>query len=87
MDCSLQGSSARGILQARILEWVSVLSSWVLLDPGIELAFLMSPVLAGRFFITSATSENWTDLGSNLLSISLLPRGQIAWICALALTP
>ena len=24
MDCSLQGSSVRGILQARILEWVAI---------------------------------------------------------------
>ena len=27
MDCSLPGSSAHGILQARILEWAAVLSS------------------------------------------------------------
>jgi len=27
MDCSLPGSSVRGILQARILEWVAMPSS------------------------------------------------------------
>jgi len=27
MDCSLPGSSVRGILQARILEWVAISSS------------------------------------------------------------
>ena len=27
MDCSLPGTSAHGILQARILEWVAMLSS------------------------------------------------------------
>ena len=27
-------------------------------DPGIDPASLMSPVLAGRFFITSATGED-----------------------------
>ena len=27
MNCSLPGSSVRGILQARILEWVAMLSS------------------------------------------------------------
>ena len=30
---------------------------WVLPDPGITPASLMSPVLAGRFFVTSATWE------------------------------
>ena len=34
-DCSLPGSSAHGILQARILEWVSP-SPGDLPDPGIE---------------------------------------------------
>ena len=28
MDCSLPGSSAYGILQARILEWVAISFSW-----------------------------------------------------------
>ena len=36
MDCSLPGSSVRGILQARILEWVAVSSSRGLPDPGIK---------------------------------------------------
>ena len=44
MDCSLPGSSIRGIFQARILERVA--------DPGIESAFLAPPALAGRFFTT-----------------------------------
>ena len=35
MDYSLPGSSIRGILQARILEWVAVPSSGDLPDPGI----------------------------------------------------
>ena len=33
MDCSLPGSSVRGILQARILEWVSILFSRGSLQP------------------------------------------------------
>ena len=37
MDCSLPGSSAHGILQARILEWVA--SPGDLLDPGIKPGF------------------------------------------------
>ena len=29
MDCSLPGSSAHGILQARVLEWVAIAFSYV----------------------------------------------------------
>ena len=36
MDCSLPGSSVHGISQARILEWVAILFSRDLPDPGIE---------------------------------------------------
>ena len=36
MDCSLPGSSVRGILQARILEWVAIPFPGHLPDPGIE---------------------------------------------------
>ena len=46
-----------GILQARILEWVALLSPGDLPNPGIEPASLMSSALAGRFFTTSATWE------------------------------
>ena len=42
MDCGRPGSSVRGILQARILEWVAVLSLRDLPDSGIELG---SPAL------------------------------------------
>ena len=49
MDCSLPGSSVRGILQARILEWVAVSSPEDLRDSGIETE---SPVLTGKFFTT-----------------------------------
>ena len=36
MDCSPLGSSVHGILQARILEWVSIPSPGDRPDPGIE---------------------------------------------------
>ena len=36
MDCSLPGSSAHGISQARKLEWVAISYSGDLPDPGIE---------------------------------------------------
>ena len=43
LDCSLPGFSVHGIFQARILEWLP------LPNPGIELASLVSPALAGEF--------------------------------------
>ena len=36
MDCGSPGSSVHGILQARILEWVAILSPGDLPNPGIE---------------------------------------------------
>jgi len=36
MDCSLPGSSALGILQARILEWVAFPPPGDIPNPGIE---------------------------------------------------
>ena len=32
MDCSLPGSSAHGIFQARVLEWVAIAFSYVLVN-------------------------------------------------------
>ena len=49
MDCRPPGSSIHGILQAKVLEWVAMLSSKDLPDPGTGLA---SPALAGGFFTT-----------------------------------
>ena len=57
MDHSPPGSSVRGILQARILEWVAMPSSRGFPDPGIEPASLISPALTGGFFTTGATWE------------------------------
>ena len=64
MDCSLPGFSVHGILQARILEWVTVIPPRDLPDPGIEPKSLMSPALASRFFTTSATWEAQSRQGS-----------------------
>ena len=50
MDCSPPGSSVHTILQARILELVTMPSSRDLPDPGIEPASLASSAIAGRFF-------------------------------------
>ena len=53
MDYCLPGSSVHGILQARILEWVTMPSSGDLPDPGFKPTSLMSPALAGGFFTTA----------------------------------
>ena len=55
--CSLPGSFIHGVLQARILEWVAISSSWGSSHPGTKPTSLMSPALAGRFFTTSASWE------------------------------
>ena len=57
MDCAPPGSSIHGILQARILERVAILSQGGLPDSGIEPMSLMSPTLAGGLFTTSAPWE------------------------------
>ena len=45
MDCSPPGSSVHGISQARILEWVAILSSEDLPNPGIKPVFPVSPAV------------------------------------------
>ena len=57
VDYNPPGSSVHGIPQARILEWVAMLYSRDLPDPGIKPTSLMSPALAGGFFTTSTTWE------------------------------
>ena len=56
-------SSVHGVLQARILERVTMLSSRG--SPGIEPKTLMFPALAGGFFTTSATWKALIDLTSH----------------------
>ena len=64
MDCSPPGSSVHGILQARILECVSMPSSRGSPDLGIKLASLMSPALAGGFFTTESAGKPISSYGS-----------------------
>ena len=54
VDHSPPGSSVHGILQASILDWVAMVSSRDLPDPGIEPTSLASPAKADRFFTTRA---------------------------------
>ena len=60
VDCSLPGSSVHGILQAKILEWVTMPSSrgssqhWDLPDTCISCVFWIT----GRFFITEPLEKS-----------------------------
>ena len=59
MDYSQSVSSVHGVSQARILEWVLMLLTAPkdLPNLGIELASLVSPELADRFFTAGTTWE------------------------------
>ena len=52
MHCSLPGSSATGIFQARTLEWVAIPTPGDLPDPGIKPTSPETPAFAGRVFTT-----------------------------------
>ena len=67
MDCSPLGSSAHGILQARILEWLTMPSSGDLPNPGIEPG---SPALqAGSLLLSHQGSP--TNEYSGLISFRI----------------
>ena len=57
IDCSPPGSSAHGILQARIWSGLPCPPPGDPLDPGIEPMSLMPPAAAGRSFTTSTPWE------------------------------
>ena len=74
MDSSPPGSSAHGILQARILEWVAILSSRGSSQPRDR---TWGPHTAGRFFTIRATMLSphlrmWPCLEVGSLQISLV---------------
>ena len=68
------GSSAHGILQARILEWVSIPFTRGSSRSRDGACVSVSPALAGRYFITSAT---WETLDILTLTISIK---HLVWI-------
>ena len=57
MDCCPPGSSVLGILQAKILEWVTMPLSRGSLQSRDQCVSLRSPALAVGFFTTGATWE------------------------------
>ena len=68
VDCSPPGSSVRGILQARILEWVAMPFSRGRPNPRIEPG---SPALAGRFLTTEPPGRPSTALVRLLSGVQL----------------
>ena len=58
MDCSLPGSSVRGIFQAKILEWVPFPLPWDFPNPGIKPKSFATPALAVRFFTTEPAGKS-----------------------------
>ena len=58
MDCSLPGSSVLGIIQPRILEWVTMPSSRQSSDPEITPVFPLTPALQGD----SLPPSHWGSL-------------------------
>ena len=59
VDCSPSGSSLHCILQAKILEWVSMPSFRGLPDPGIEPVSLVSPALPVSYFPTEPSGKSF----------------------------
>ena len=57
MDCSLPGSYAHGIFQAKTPEWAVISYSRGSSQPRGQTHVSVSPALSGRFFTTSATWE------------------------------
>ena len=62
MDCSLQGSSVRGIFQARVLEWVAISFSRGSSRPRDR--------IAGRHFTIWATREVPSQLSDQIRSVA-----------------
>ena len=63
VDYNPPGSSVRGVLQARTLERLPLLSPGNLPNPGIEPTSPVSlPVLAGGFFPTEPPGKPWAGL-------------------------
>ena len=60
MDCSLPGSSAHGIFQARILEWVAIELDSILKSRDVTLPTKVCLVKAMVFPVVMYGCESWT---------------------------
>ena len=81
MDCSSRGSSVHGILQARRVSGWPLPTPGDLPHPGIKLASLASPTLAGRLFTTEPPGEprHVISCGERHLPFSSgIPKGRVS---------
>ena len=74
MDCSPPGSSVHGILQARILEWIAILSSRGFSWPR---DWTLVSCIAVRFFTLWATGKSWKVKVAQLCSTLCDPMNYI----------
>ena len=82
MDCSLLGSSVHGILQARVLECVSMPSSR---QSSQSRVLTQVPLFAGRFFTIWATRGLYIYISVQVSSVQSLSHVQLfatPWIAA-----
>ena len=73
MDCSLPGSSVRGIFLAKVLERIVIFFSRESSQPKVEPVSLVSPALAGRFL--TIEPPEWCSLKRSVLI--LMPSCEI----------
>ena len=66
-DCSLSGSSAHGILQARILAWATIPSSRGSSQPRYQ---TQVSCIVGKFFTVWATEKPWLHSLVNILKVT-----------------
>ena len=69
-----QATLSRGFSRQEYWSGLPCLSLGDLPDPGVEPASLMSPALAGRFFITNVTWEVLEEDGSLAIQLGSLER-------------
>ena len=78
MDCTLPGSSVRGILQARILEWVAISSSKGSSRPRDQ---ARSPALASGFSATEALGKPLDHRTKDIAEVRVLVTQLCLTLC------
>ena len=87
MDCSPQGSSVHGILQARILEWVAISYSRDLPNTGIKPTSPECSALSRRFFTTEPSGKPLSLTDDDVKLLSHVQLFAIPWTVAYQAPP
>ena len=75
MDCILPGSSAHGMLQAKVLEWVAMPFSRGSSSPRAQTCVSYCSCIAGRFFFFLMLSHQGSPaLGETYQKLTLIPK-------------